>query len=239
VPILTSRGRKPYEFALTLSEMLLYAITNRKLLKGDDAERRKRLVELAAEWARGGVDAIQIREKDLPLTELQPLAAQIVEAVRGVGGSTHVLVNGPAQVAFDAGADGVHLHSGMGVAAIQAAHQVYDRAGRDVIVSAACHSPEEIREAMGAAMMLFSPVFEKITAEGMTRGQGLVPLRAAVELSAPAKVLALGGVTEKNAAACVQAGAAGIAAIRLFLTDAWRVLREANPPAADTGRASS
>ncbi|MGC2639307.1 MAG: thiamine phosphate synthase, partial [Acidobacteriaceae bacterium] len=89
--------------------MLLYAITNRKLLSGDDAAQRQRLVELAAEWARGGVDYIQIREKDLPLTDLQPLAAQMVEAVRGAGGKTRVLVNGPAQVALDAGADGVHL----------------------------------------------------------------------------------------------------------------------------------
>ncbi|HTW46637.1 MAG TPA: thiamine phosphate synthase, partial [Acidobacteriaceae bacterium] len=83
--------------------MLLYAITNRKLLAGDDAAQRLRLTVLAAEWARGGVDTIQIREKDLPLTELQTLAAQMAAAVRAVGGKTCVLVNGPAQVALDAG----------------------------------------------------------------------------------------------------------------------------------------
>jgi thiamine-phosphate pyrophosphorylase len=208
--------------------MLLYAITNRRLLQGDDAAQRQRLVSLAAEWSRGGVEAIQIREKDLPLAELQALAAQVVAAVRAAGGAknkTRVLVNGPAQVALDAGADGVHLHAGMGATAVGAAHQVYERAGREAVVSAACHTEDEIRQATGASMLLFSPVFEKVT-EPSRRGQGLTALRNAVNVANPAPVLALGGVTEKNAAACVQAGAAGVAAIRLFLGEAWKGLVE-------------
>ncbi len=93
------------------------------------------------------------------------------------------------------------------------------------MVSVACHSPEEIRQAAGASMLLFSPVFEKVTVQGtVTRGQGLAALRAAVDIARPIPVLALGGVNEKNAPACVQAGAAGIAAIRLFLGDGWRAL---------------
>lgn len=222
--------------------MLLYAITSRKLLPGDETAQRDRLVVLAAEWARGGVDYIQVREKDLPLTDLQSLSARVVEAVRRAGTATRVLVNGPAQVAIDAGADGVHLHStragkaaseaGLGVlrpAAAQAAQQVYARAGREAVVSAACHSAEEIRQAVGASLLLFSPVFEKVTGEKVTIGQGLAALRAAVELAKPIPVLALGGVTEKNAVACVQAGAAGVAAIRLFLGDTWRGMVEAKP----------
>jgi thiamine-phosphate pyrophosphorylase len=218
--------------------MLLYSITNRKLLEGDDSARRDRLVELAETWARGGLEYIQVREKDLPLTELQGLAARIVEAVRRAGGATRVLVNGPAQVAIDAGADGVHLpstpannvvadptHVGVVSAAVRAAQQVYARAGREAVVSAACHSAEEIRQAAGASLLLFSPVFEKVTGERAMRGQGLAALRAAVDLARPVPVLALGGVTEKNAAACVQAGAAGVAAIRLFLGEAWPGLR--------------
>jgi len=182
--------------------MLLYAITNRKLLAGDEAERCNRLVELAAVWAQGGVDYLQVREKDMPLNELQPLAARVVEAVR-------------------------------------AAHQVYDRAGREAIVSVACHSPEEIREALGASMLLFSPIFEKVTEPRSLRGQGLGALRRAAELAAPIPVFALGGVTERNAAACVQAGAAGVAAIRLFLGGAWRGLTGAEPVTSASVRPSS
>lgn len=225
--------------------MLLYAITSRKLLPGEDPERRQRLVELARAWASGGVDYIQIREKDLPLAELQSLAAKIVETVRATGAATHVLVNGPAQVALDAGADGVHLPStpattdpsgnpqlvGAAGNAVRAAHQVYERAGREAIVSAACHSPDEIRRAAGASLLLFSPVFEKVTGQGIANGQGLAALRAAVEMAAPAAVIALGGVTEKNAATCVENGAAGIAAIRLFIGEEWRTLA--------TGRSAS
>jgi thiamine-phosphate pyrophosphorylase len=209
--------------------MLLYAITNRRLIDGDENAKRDRLVALAAEWAAGGVDTIQVREKDLPLTELQPLAARVVEAVRAAKSRTRVLVNGPAQLALDAGADGVHLHANAGPAAVRAAQQAYARVGREPVISAACHSPEEIRQATGASMLLFSPIFEKVTEQGPTRGQGLAALRAAVDLAKPIPVLALGGVTEKNAAACVQAGAVGIAAIRLFLGDAWRTLLEVAP----------
>lgn len=218
--------------------MLLYAITSRRLLPGDDAGRRQRLVELARAWADGGVGTIQIREKDLALSDLQSLTASVVEAVRATGAATRVLVNGPAQVALDAGADGVHLPSipatadpsgnpqlvGAAGNAVRAAYQVYERAGREAIVSAACHSPEEIRRAAGASLLLFSPVFEKVTEQGVTNGQGLTALRVAVEVAAPIPVIALGGVTEKNAAACVENGAAGIAAIRLFIGDAWRSL---------------
>lgn len=214
--------------------MLLYAITNRRLLHGDENAKRDRLVVLAAEWARRGVDTIQLREKDLPLTELQFLAARIVQAVRAAesktGSKTRVLVNGPAQLALDVGADGVHLHANAGPAAVRAAQQVYARANLDPVISAACHSPDEIRAAAGSTMLLFSPIFEKVTEQGSTRGQGLVALRAAVDQAKPIPVLALGGVTEKNAAACVQNGAAGIAAIRLFLGQHWRSLVDVPSP---------
>jgi thiamine-phosphate pyrophosphorylase len=174
------------------------------------------------------VDTIQIREKDLPLTELQFLAARVVQEVRAAESKTRnktrVLVNGPAQLALDVGADGVHLHANAGPAAVRAAQQVYARANLEPVISAACHNPDEIRQANGASMLLFSPIFEKVTQEGTTRGQGLAALRAAVDLAKSTPVLALGGVTEKNAAACVQNGAVGIAAIRLFLGNDWRSL---------------
>ncbi|MFP5226248.1 MAG: thiamine phosphate synthase [Acidobacteriota bacterium] len=204
--------------------MLLYAITSRRLLPGDESAQRDALVALAREWASGGVHTIQVREKDLPLSELQPLAARIVAAVRETKSRTRVLVNGPAQVALDAGADGVHLHSNAGPAAVRAALAAYSRNGHEPVISAACHSPEEIRAAAGATMLLFSPIFEKVTDQGANRGQGLAALRQAVDLAKPVPVLGLGGVTEKNAPACAQNGAVGIAAIRLFLTDAWRSL---------------
>jgi thiamine-phosphate pyrophosphorylase len=204
--------------------MLLYAISNRRLLEGDENAKCDRLVKLAAEWACGGVDTIQVREKDLALTELQSLAARIVEAVRATKSRARVLVNGPAQVALDAGADGVHLHANAGPSAVQAAQQAYARTGREPVISTACHSTDEIRQTVGASMLLFSPIFEKVTEQGPTRGQGLAALREAVDVAKPIPVLALGGVTEKNAAACIQNGAVGIAAIRLFLGDGWRAL---------------
>ena len=226
-------------FAGTLVAMLLCAVTNRRLLGETEDVRRERLLAHAKAWAQG-VDYIQIREKDLPLPELQALTAKIVSVVRAEGGKAKVLVNGPAQIALAAGADGVHLPADAGRPALTAAEQAWSKAivraaatasdaspvADEPFISVSCHSQDEIRQAYGASLLLFAPVFEKMTETKILRGQGLGALRDAVQTAADVPVLAMGGVTTENAKACIEAGAKGIAAIRLFLTDAWRALAE-------------
>jgi thiamine-phosphate pyrophosphorylase len=205
--------------------VLLYAITSRNLLPGTESERQTALVELARGWAQGGVDYVQIREKDLPAGDLLALSRRIVAAVGEAGLSTRVLVNGPAEIALEAGANGVHLPGSMSVDAASEAREVFRRAGREAVVSRACHSVEEVRAAGAVSLILFAPVFEKVSGAGAEAGVGLAVLGEACRAAGSVPVIALGGVTAENAAACVEAGAAGIAGIRLFLGDNWRMLR--------------
>ena len=65
----------------------------------------------------------------------------------------------------------------------------------------------------GAAFAVFAPVFEKKDAPN-AQPAGLTQLREACKATIP--VLALGGVSIENAKSCLEAGAAGVAAIRLF-----------------------
>jgi thiamine-phosphate pyrophosphorylase len=80
------------------------------------------------------------------------------------------------------------------------------------IVSISCHSAKDVAQAAddGASFVVFAPVFEKKDATPA----GLEGLRQACRAGIP--VLALGGVTLENARSCLQAGASGIAGIRLF-----------------------
>ena len=79
-------------------------------------------------------------------------------------------------------------------------------------VGVSCHTTAEVARAAaeGADFAVFGPVFEKAN----VRLTGLEALREACQETIP--VLALGGITLENAAACMRAGAAGIAGIRLF-----------------------
>lgn len=218
--------------------MLLYAISDRRLLSSDENGRSQALVELARQWARGGVDYIQVREKDLAEEELRRLTEEVVAAVRSEGGRTRVLLNGPAAIALEAGADGVHLPGNATGQAREAARRVFAAAGREAVISQAVHSSDEAAVAKDASLILFAPVFEKVfqgeKALGrdsgaeepeLRRGVGLAALAEACRTAHPVPVMALGGVNEENARACVDAGAAGIAAIRLFAGEEWRGLR--------------
>jgi thiamine-phosphate pyrophosphorylase len=95
-------------------------------------------------------------------------------------------------------------------------------------VSVSCHQPSDVEQAAiaGANLAVFAPVFEK-RAVPRTKAAGLEALRQACQYKIP--VLALGGVTLENAPSCLEAGAAGIAAIRLFqennVADVVRQLR--------------
>ena len=163
--------------------------------------------------AVAGVDWVQIREKDLSGRELLGLAREAVAA----GGGARVIVNDRVDVALAAGAAGVHL----GRESLSARDVVsWSRGGRapaDFLVGVSCHSLEEAREAegAGAAYIFFGPVFDTPSKRGMGEPQGVARLREICR-GVAIPVLAIGGVSEENAGECIRAGAAGIAAIRMF-----------------------
>ena len=192
--------------------MLLYYITDRRQFPGPEQRRRESLLAKIAEASRAAVDYIQLRERELPARELEALARQAVQICRETRNGkreTKLLINSRSDVALAAGADGVHLRSDD----ISAADARTIWVQRRPIVAVSCHTTEEVRraEAEGADFAVFGPVFEKV---GTSLSVGLEALRAACLGRMP--VMAIGGITRENARACLEAGAAGIAAIRLF-----------------------
>jgi thiamine-phosphate pyrophosphorylase len=207
---------------------LLYYITDRTRFVGDDPVRRRELLVRVAVAARAGVDYIQLRERDLSARELEMLARDAVAAVRNSAPlrtenrelRTRLLINSRTDVALAVGADGVHLRSDdinpNEVRQVTVRVSGHGPVSSDhFLVAASCHSKEDVMraESEGADFAVFAAVFGKSSAPG-TQPTGLAALREACQARIP--VIALGGVTIKNAASCLEAGAAGIAGIRLF-----------------------
>ncbi len=203
--------------------MLRYAITDRRFFPGDERQKQEALLRQAHALAEAGIDFIQLREKDLPAADLLSLALDL-RSVLPAGGKPRLLLNGPADAAARAGADGVHLPGGWTAADLSAARATYHAAGLPVpLLSVSAHSVLEVEAARlaGADLILFGPIFEKrVRGEKVLPGLGLAALAEAVRLAGSTSLLALGGLTPAGVDGCLAAGAAGIAAIRLFLSPA-------------------
>src|SRR5215472_12586763 len=205
--------------------VVLCYITDRRQFPGSESARRQRLLAKIEAAARAGVDYVQLREKDLPARELEWLAAEAVKLVRTAAVTTEneepktrLLINSRSDIALAVGIDGIHLPSD-DVSPVEVRH-VWDLsadsvAGTRPIIEVSCHSVAEVERArdQGADYVLLAPIFEKKDAPG-TKALGLETLKQGCRCGIP--VLALGGVTLANAEVCIAAGAAGIAAIRLF-----------------------
>ncbi len=167
------------------------------------------------EAARSGVDYIQLREKELSTRDLEILAHEAVHHLRTENHKlkTVFLINTRTDVALASGAGGVHLRSG-DISPSEVKKIWTLRTPLPVTIGVSCHSRAEVARAAqeGADFAVFGPVFEK--EKSLTRPAGLEALREACQEKIP--VLALGGITLENTEACIDAGAAGIAAIRLF-----------------------
>jgi thiamine-phosphate pyrophosphorylase len=201
--------------------MQLCAITDRK-------GTAQPLLTMLEGWSTGGVDFIQLREKDLSAAALQSLTREA--SARIDRRRSKLLVNvsesvpESAALALGAGADGIHLAGPPLPGAASSVRNAFRSA--NPIISVPCHSLEDIDVACREQvdLILFSPVFEKVS-EGFSQpAQGLEGLRIACASARGTPVLALGGVTIGNALDCIAAGAAGIAGIRLFAGDDWRRL---------------
>jgi thiamine-phosphate pyrophosphorylase len=228
---------------------LFYYITSRAAFPGDEQARRSRLLEKIEEAAGCGIDYIQLREKGMPIRELESLAREAVRIIRDTSRTptkngeprTRLLINSRTDVALAVGADGVHLPAGdvspadvrkawkdgtAKDASVLRPPQFATSDHADPLIAVSCHSADEVVRAANsrATFAVFAPVFEKKDAPGTTPA-GLDALRQACRASVP--VFALGGVTLLNAESCLDAGAVGIAGIRLFQeNDIAAVVRE-------------
>jgi thiamine-phosphate pyrophosphorylase len=164
---------------------------------------------------RAAVDAdvplVQIREKSLHACVLYELVARAAEITRG--SKTRLLVNDRSDIARAAGADGVHLTTQSLPAEV-----VRNIFGAQFLIGVSTHSLDEARaaRAAGADFVVFGPVFETESKRAYGKPQGLDKLAEVARELGEFPVVAIGGITLDNVDECFQAGARGIAAIRLL-----------------------
>ncbi len=185
-------------------------ITERKGLPAQAGMESSALATRIREAIRSGIDLVQVREKDLTTRELVALVESALGAARGT--HTRVVVNDRLDVALALGASGIHL----GRQSLEP-RLVRRFVPQNFLIGVSCHSLEEARdaEAAGASYIIFGPVFETPSKLAFGPPLGIEALReAATNVKLP--LLAVGGITLENARECLQAGATGIAAIRLF-----------------------
>ena len=167
------------------------------------------LVERAARAAQRGVHVIQVRERDLDGGAIASLVAAIVAAVGGTG--TKVVVNDRADVAIAAGAHGVHLRGDS-----YPADRVRAIAPPGFIVGRSVHTIEEIAGAGPCDYVTFGTVFASAGKPAAHPVAGLDALRAACRSTA-LPVIAIGGIDESRLDAIEKTGAAGFAAVGMFM----------------------
>ncbi len=183
----------------------LYLISDRTLFPEGD------LVDRLCEAAHAGVRAIQLREKDLPRADVELLLSRLLTRLRATG--TSVLVNSDIDLAAAHGC-GVHLPSPDAGRIAEARH----RLGPTALIGVSTHSLDEAKRAQqgGASFVTYGPVFATPSKKRYGAPQGLANLHAVCAgLSIP--VIALGGIDEARARACMEAGASGVACIRAIL----------------------
>jgi thiamine-phosphate pyrophosphorylase len=205
---------------------LLCCVTDRRALpEVNPSVPLAALARKIEEVVAAGIDWVQIREKDLPASALASLTRQCLQITAKYStnraGAIRVLVNDRLDVAIAERAHGVHL--GEKSLPVAEAKRLVESALRrqhvdePFLIGVSCHSIEAAMAAQrdDADYIFFGPVFSTPSKAAYGEPQGLTKLAEVCRaLSIP--VLAIGGITPENASSCLQAGAAGLAAIRLF-----------------------
>lgn len=154
---------------------------------------------------------VQIREKNLTARVLYELSVRAAEITRN--SETRLLINDRADIARAARADGVHLTAQSLTASV-----VRRAFGEDFLIGISTHSLREAQVARddGADFAVFGPLFDTPSKRIYGAPVGIESLREAAHALAPFPLVALGGITLENARMTLEAGARGVAAIRLF-----------------------
>lgn len=186
------------------------------------------LVEKVALAVEGGVNMVQLREKDLPGGRLLKLALEIRETVSD---RALLIINERVDVALACGADGIHL--GEEALSSSAARHIV---GEDLLIGRSVHDMERAIKAQGQGSdyLIAGTVFATGSHPGFKPSGVSVMKEMASAVRIP--YLGIGGINASNAAEVIDAGASGVAVISAILAsdrpgelarELWEAVKEA------------
>ncbi len=187
----------------------LYLVTDRRQLKktSNFSLLTSQLLKAVRQALRGGVKAIQLREKDLETRELLKLAYRMRELTKKY--DAKLFINDRFDIAFAVGSDGVHLtQNSIPAAAVRKV--VKDK----LLIGVSTHSLKEAKEAekAGADFITLGPIYRTSSKLRYGKPLGLDVLN---EVSRKIKIpiFAIGGIKSKKIVEVKKAGAYGVAMI--------------------------
>lgn len=191
----------------TLPQPTLMLVSDMARLQIDDP--MEQLQHIVHEAIEGGVDVVQLREKQLSHEQRVTIGRRLRDAIAS---RSLLFINGDIDAAIELGADGVHLPAGT-----QEIAATRRRIGDSMLLSVSAHSIDEAlrAEAVGADFLQIGTVFASTTHPGgATIGiDGISAICDAVRVP----VIGIGGITATNAAEVMRAGATGVAVISAIL----------------------
>ena len=199
--------------------MILCLVTDRVRLCPEAASfeaAEERLASQVARAIRASINIVQVRERDLDGARWAALVNRLVRASRG--SETQVVVNDRLDVALACGADGVHLrHDSVPAAALRRVAPGGFLVGRSV------HTVAEAVAAGPVDYLIAGTVFPTTSKPSVVPVLGLDGLAEIVQAAA-VPVLAIGGITRERLDEVAATGAAGVAAVGMFIV--WFVRLE-------------
>lgn len=179
----------------------LYPITDVRVSGLSHAEQVARL-------SAGGATLVQLREKHLSPREFYLEAQEALRVARERG--VRLIINDRVDIAIALGADGVHL--GQDDLAPEAARSLL---GEDAIIGFSTHNLEQAREAarLPVDYIAIGPIFHTSSKDNPDPIVGVDELRRVSLAIGPIPLVAIGGITRRNARAALSAGANSVACI--------------------------
>jgi len=177
---------------------ILCLVTDRRLAAAP-------LEDVVAAAVAGGVDWVQLRERDLGDDALLALADRVRDALQRRGVRAELHLSRRVDVALACGADGVQL--GSNAMPVAVARRLLGAAAR---IGVSTHAPDEVCAAAadGADHAQLAPIFAPLSKPAERPSLGLAALRAS---AGALPLLAQGGIDARNAVDALRAGAAGVA----------------------------
>ena len=185
----------------SLQDYKLYLVTDPRFNKGYPVLEQVKLA------LQGGVKIIQIREKELPLSDYIRLASEALRLTRAH--DAFLIINDSVEVITATGADGLHL--GQEDMPITEARKIV---GQDVIIGVSVKTVEEAIQAEkdGADYLAVNGVFPTGTKENLGYLPGLEGVKK-IRQNTHLPVIGIGGINLHNCLSVIEAGAHGIAVV--------------------------